>query len=47
MAGEDQQRNIKAHVGMSPLPDFFTNTPATWFQQVEAAARPKILSAPR
>jgi hypothetical protein len=45
MAGEDQQQNAEAHVAMLPLPDFFTNTPATWFQQAEArfaAARPAL-----
>jgi hypothetical protein len=36
MAGEDQEQNAEAHIAMSPLPDFFANTPATWFQQAEA-----------
>jgi hypothetical protein len=29
MAGEDQEQNAEAHVAMSPLSDFFANTPAT------------------
>jgi hypothetical protein len=43
MAGKDQQQNAKAHITKSPLPDFFTNTPAIWFQHPEArfaVARP-------
>ncbi len=45
MAGEDQQQNAEAKVAMSPLPEFFINTQATWFQQAEArfaAARPAL-----
>jgi hypothetical protein len=47
MAGEEQQQNAEANVAMSPLPDFFTNTPTIWFQQAEArfaAARPALTS---
>jgi hypothetical protein len=33
MAGEDQQQHAEANVAMSPLPELFINTPATWFQQ--------------
>jgi hypothetical protein len=45
MASEDQQQNAEANVAMSPLPVFFINMPATWFQQAEArfaAARPAL-----
>jgi hypothetical protein len=48
MAGKDQQQNAEANVAMSLLPDFFTNTPTTWFQQAEArfaAARPALSSS--
>jgi hypothetical protein len=44
MAGEDQPQ-AEANVAMSPLPEFFINTPTTWFQQAEArfaAARPVL-----
>jgi hypothetical protein len=47
MAGEEQQQNAEANVVMSPLPDFFPNTPTTWFQQAEArfaVARPALSS---
>ncbi len=35
MAGEDHPQP-EANVVMSPLPEFFINTPTTWFQQAEA-----------
>jgi hypothetical protein len=46
MAGEDQPQ-AEANVAMSPLPEFFINTPTTWFQQAEArfaGARPALTS---
>ncbi len=38
-------RRRPTNVAMSPLPEYFTNTPATWFQRAEArfaAARPAL-----
>ena len=34
----------EANVAMTPLPEYFTNMPTTWFQQAEArfAAAPPI-----
>jgi hypothetical protein len=46
MAGKDQPQ-AEANVAMSPLPEFFINTPTTWFQQAEdrfAVARPALTS---
>jgi hypothetical protein len=46
MAGEDQPQ-AEANVAMSPLLEFFINTPTTWFQQAEArfaVARPALTS---
>jgi hypothetical protein len=45
MASEDQQQHAEANIAMLPLPEFFINMPATWFQQAEArfaAARPVL-----
>jgi hypothetical protein len=36
MADDNQQQSTGANVAMSPLPNFFTNVPTIWFQQVEA-----------